>query len=353
MKMELSFFSAALVRPLLDSAAAEVFYGLPEDESTFIQELVKQLRNPNAQINAEDALQLIQWLVRKTNNDAYCLQTTHQFSVQSSCQLQHLFLCCNTLREGLYYLEKYAALLSDELNIHVTRTRDNIIKVKFPVLEHAYLASQRQRTEIYLGLILNWLRQLCGKELEILTICLPFPPPQHAGEYTKQWSAPVEFSSTECSIQFHNQWLDHGLHKTNPHIFKIMQAEVEELYRKQARSGSLAEKIYSVMKVRKIRLNANQDEVASYFHMSARTLNRRLSQEDTSLKQLVTKIRVELAAELLEHSQHSIDEISRQIDLSGRRTLDRIFIKEMGVTPAQFRQNLELQQLEEAGQQIA
>ena len=290
-------------------------------------------------INALDADQLVSLLINRSSNEALCVQAPHKFNVHSSCQLQHLFLCCNTLREALYYLEKFSTLLSDELEIQVTRTRDNIIKVKLPVADNFILAAQRHRTEMAISTLLNWLRQLCGPELQINSISLPFPATQYAAQYNQQWRSEIEFNAGECSIQFHSKWLDEGLHNTNPHILNMMKREVEEQYRKLARSGALSERIRKAFMQNKIRLNANQQEVADYFHISARTLNRHLHREDTSLKQIVTSVRLETARNMLANTDDSIEQIAILVGLSGRRTLDRIFIKEMNMSPAQYRQN--------------
>jgi AraC-like DNA-binding protein len=118
----------------------------------------------------------------------------------------------------------------------------------------------------------------------------------------------------------------------------MMKREVEEQYRKLARSGSLAERIRKALTQEKVRLNANQQEVAGYFHISARTLNRHLHREDTSLKQIVTQIRLEMAKLMLTSTDDAIEQIALNIGLSGRRTLDRIFIKEVNLSPAQYRQ---------------
>lgn len=339
MNMEQSYVSAALVRPLLEAAGPSFFDQLPTDESGAIQRVLKQLRDPDSRINADEADELISTLVRRSGNEALCVQAPHKFNVHSSCQLQHLFLCCNTLREALYYLEKFSTLLSDGLEVQVTRTRDNIIKVKLPVEENFILSTRRHRTEIVISTLLNWLRQLCGTEMQITAITLPFPATQYAAQYKQQWRSEIEFNAGECSIQFHSKWLDEGLHNTNPHILNMMKREVEEQYRKLARSGSLSERIRKAFLQNKIRLNANQQEVADYFHISARTLNRHLHREDTSLKQIVTDVRLETARIMLTTSDDSIEQIALSIGLSGRRTLDRIFIKEMNVSPAQYRIN--------------
>lgn len=337
MNMEQSYVSAALLRPLLEAAGPTFFDHLSESDSATVQKVLRQLRDPDSRINAEEADELISLMVRRSNNEALCVQAAHKFNVHSSCQLQHLFLCCNNLREALYYLEKFSTLLSDQLEIQVTRTRDNIIKVKLPIEDNFIISSQRHRTEIIISTLLNWLRQLCGPNLQITTIALPFPATQYAQSYQQQWRSDIEFNSTECSIQFHSKWLDEGLHNTNPHILNMMKREVEEQYRKLARSGSLAERIRKAFLQRKIRLNANQQEVADYFHISARTLNRHLHREDTSLKQIVTSVRLEIARNMLMQSEDSIEQIALSIGLSGRRTLDRIFIKEMKISPAQYR----------------
>lgn len=338
MNMEQGYVSTALVRPLLEAAGPTFFDQLPESATGAIQRVLKQLKDPDSRINAEDADELISHLVKRSNDESLCVQSSHKFNVHSSCQLQHLFLCCNTLREALYYLEKFSSLLSDQLEIQVTRTRDNIIKVKLPVEENFIVSTQRRRTEIIISTLLSWLRQLCGPELNINTIALPFPATQYSEHYSSQWRSEVQFNADECSIQFHSKWLDEGLHNTNPHILNMMKREVEEQYRKLARSGSLAERIRKAFLQNKIRLNANQQEVADYFHISARTLNRHLHREETSLKQIVTSVRLETAKRLLVNTEESIEQIALNIGLSGRRTLDRIFIKEIDQSPAQYRQ---------------
>lgn len=336
--MEQGYLSTALIRPLLESAGS-AFFNEAQSHTDAVQRILKQLKDPDSRVNTHDADQLVSELISNTHDESLCVQPAHKFNAHSSCQLQHLFLCCNTLREALYYLEKFSPLLGDQLEVQVTRTRDNIIKVKLPVNENFIVAAERRRSEMVISTLLSWLRQLCGAELQITSVQLPFPATQYSSQYQRAWKAETEFNCDECNIQFHGKWLDEGLHKTNPHILKMMKREVEEQYRKLARSGSLAERIRKALTQNKVRLNANQQEVADYFHISARTLNRHLHKEETSLKQIITDVRIDTAKRLLVNSDDSIEQIALYIGLSGRRTLDRIFIKEINQSPAQYRQN--------------
>ncbi len=338
MNMEQGYISTALIRPLLE-AAGPAFFDQLQDSDEATQRVLKSLRDPDSRINSQDADELINLLVRQSGDESVCVQSANKFSVNGSCQLQHLFLCCNTLREALYYLEKFSSLLSDQLEVQVTRTRDSVIKIKLPVEDNFIVSTQRRRTEMTISTLLSWLRQLCGVQLVLTNIALPYPATQYANEYQQRWKADIAFNADECSIQFHSRWLDEGLHNTNPHILNMMKREVEEQYRKLARSGSLAERIRKALLQNKIRLGANQQEVADYFHISARTLNRHLHREETSLKQLVTSVRLETAKKMLSTTDDSIEQIALAIGLSGRRTLDRIFIKETNQSPAQYRQS--------------
>lgn len=330
-----SSISVALIRPLIEAAGNQAFNA--DNSQAIDSRLTKLLKDPDARITITDADTLIGNLVRSSNQSSLCVYAAQKAVSQSSCQLQHLFLCSNTLREALYYLEKFSALLCDGLEINVTRTRDNIIKVKLPVNDQSYLSQERYRSELLIGILLGWLKQLCGSEMEISGINLPFPQPSYVGEYSNSWKSTTSFNADECSIQFQAKFLDQGLHNTNPHILNMIKRDVEEQYKKLTRSGSLADRIKRALEQDKLSLKANQQIVAEHFHISARTLNRHLQKEATSLKQVVTDCRVQKAKQLLLESELSIEQIALQLGLSGRRTLDRIFIKQTQDSPAQYR----------------
>jgi AraC-like DNA-binding protein len=348
--MNQSSISVALIRPLIEAAGNQEFN--PETDSQHFLEsrLSKLLKDPDARISTQDADLLISKIVSNSKRSSLCVFSAEKAASQSSYQLQHLFLCSNTLREALYYLEKFASLLCDGLEINITRTRDDIIKIKFPVSEQNFLSQERYRTELLIGTTLSWLKQLCGQEMEIRGIDLPFPQPSYALDYSRHWRSTTRFNSDECSIQFESKYLDQGLHNTNPHILNMIKRDVEEQFKKLTRSGSLADRIKRALDQEKISLKANQQLVAEHFHISARTLNRHLQKENTSLKQIVTECRIEKAKVLLKGSM-SIEQIAQKLGLSGRRTLDRIFIKHTNSSPAQYRAKAYGSQQQEVNQQ--
>lgn len=329
------FLSIALIKPLIDAAGIDLFQSPIIDSGS--TKTMKMLKDPNARISLAEADSLINAIVQLPDNQDICVRAPYRAGSHSGCQIQNLFLCSNSLREALYYMEKYSILLSDTLELQITKNKDDAIKVKLPVSSQAMLSQHRHRTEMFISTLVHWMQQLCGQELELQQIHLPFPRPSYSSIYDKHWKTEISYNQEDCYVQFHSKWLDKGVHNTNPHILNLIKKEVEDHYKKVTRSGSLADRIRTALAQEKLSYGANQQEVAAHFHISARTLNRHLQKENTSLKQIITHCRIEKAKDLLSNSNDSIEQIALNLGLSGRRTLDRIFIKAVNESPAQYR----------------
>ncbi len=91
-----------------------------------------------------------------------------------------------------------------------------------------------------------------------------------------------------------------------------------------------------------IYLDFTQSEAAKILNISPRTLNRHLHLEGTTFKTIMTNNRIASAKFLLANTELSVGDIADKLGLSCRRTLDRMFIKEVGLSPAQHRVNLTL-----------
>jgi AraC-like DNA-binding protein len=267
-----------------------------------------------------------------------CVMAAGRFDPNHSVALHHLFLCSNSLREGLYYLEKFSGLISEQMQLQVMKNRTGLIRVRL-ALKHAIREdSDRWRMELIISTLVSWFQQLCGPQLNIEQIFLPWESPVYARLYQQRWCAPTEFMSEHCVLEFRPQSLDLGLHQTNPCITMLLRREVENHFRKLVRTGALSDHIASAFASGLLALSSDQREVAEHFHISPRTLNRYLQKDGTSLKQLVTEARISIARDLLKNTGMGIEEIAQRLGLSGRRALDRIFSRSEGVSPARFRE---------------
>ena len=290
-------------------------------------------RIPVAQVDA-----LYQGLVRVSGKSDLGLSAGASLEARSYNLLQHLLLCCGTLGEALLYLNRYYILFSDEAPPTFSRQGDGSVKLSFPI-NQAENEEQRVRFDLMLSITCNWLRQVCGREFKLSQLYLPFSAPSYQTSYERWLNTPVQFNCQEVSAVFPAFWLDKQLHQANPHIMNMIKTEVKNLAEKINNRALLSDRIRQAIVQNRIEFSATQKEVAELFHISSRTLNRHLQQEGTSLKSILTHSRIEEAKNLLMDNKQSIEQIAMKIGFSGRRTLDRIFIKYVGMSPAQYRNN--------------
>lgn len=81
----------------------------------------------------------------------------------------------------------------------------------------------------------------------------------------------------------------------------------------------------------------NEDSVAAELALSTRSLQRRLSEEHTSFKEMLDRVRRELAKHYLESGEHSLSEISYLLGYGDQASFSRAFKRWFGASPSQFR----------------
>ena len=79
------------------------------------------------------------------------------------------------------------------------------------------------------------------------------------------------------------------------------------------------------------------EQLAEQFHISPRTLRRRLSSQNTSLRQLQDDVRKTLAIELLTVTQLSVEAVGERLGYSEPASFIRAFSRWLGQTPGQYK----------------
>lgn len=326
--------SVSLINPVISHVKSLGFDTGPAIMAAHIE--TKQLADPDNRISIDKVDHLFNSLCEMTCKSDLGLAAGSSLEARSNNLLQHLLLCCPTLGEALVFLNRYYILFSDEAPPTFSRKGDGSVKITFPT--SPFIDNrQRVRIDLFLSIACNWLRQICGSAFKLNQILLPFSPPSYEGAYERWLHAPVRFNCQEVSAVFPAFWLDKQLQQANPHIMNMIKSEVKNLAEKINNRALLSDRIRQALTQNRIEFSATQKEVAELFHISSRTLNRHLQQEGTSLKSILTQSRIEEAKHLLLDNKQSIEQIAMKIGFSGRRTLDRIFIKYVGMSPAQYR----------------
>jgi len=94
------------------------------------------------------------------------------------------------------------------------------------------------------------------------------------------------------------------------------------------------------------------ERCASQLAMSATSFRRKLSQEETSYKQIQAKFLNEFCVQALLAQQYNIDDLAIKLGYSERATFERAFRQKFGITPSKFRELAMLGQEKGARQQL-
>ncbi len=330
--------SVSIVYAVLNHARMQGVDPMQSIESARID--TQLLRDPNQRIPVHQVDHLFNELARRLKQPELGISAGARLEGRSYTLLQPLFMCSSSLREALSLVREFFVLISDEPPPSVERDHQGLVRVTFEGYQQGVAAEQWIRHELIASAFSQWSRLLCGRDFAISRVDLCRPRPAQEDIYQYWLGAPVRFGCQEAAVYFPAFWLDKQLHQTNPHIMDMIKKEVKTLADRIQNRGSLTERIKQALDQKRIAFSATQQEVAELFHISSRTLNRHLQQEGTSLKTILTQSRIETAKQLLAENKLSIEQIAMKIGFSGRRTLDRIFIKHLGMSPAQYRNKI-------------
>ena len=125
-----------------------------------------------------------------------------------------------------------------------------------------------------------------------------------------------------------------GYNKELNQVFlQLLEAEIK----KQSAGAAFSSQVKQMI-LKQFRFQFPQvEEVAAQMHLTTRTLQRKLQEENTTFRTLVDGIKEELACNLLLNKNLSVTEIAYQLGYAEPSTFQRAFRQWTGKSPNAFR----------------
>lgn len=181
--------------------------------------------------------------------------------------------------------------------------------------------------------VVSW---LMGYEITLHRVSFAFPRPEFSEDYRVLFPAVVDYDADCSTIFFHAELASQR--------FKRPYADLRPFLRRAPRDWiftTYKEHVLS-MKVREFlsnssRLNYSLVQTAAEFHVSPRTLIRRLATEHTSFQSIKDGLRRDFAIFDLINSDKSLDEIAHNYGFASVSAFHRAFKRWTGNTPGDYR----------------
>ncbi|QKW07540.1 AraC family transcriptional regulator [Streptomyces sp. NA04227] len=161
-----------------------------------------------------------------------------------------------------------------------------------------------------------------------------FPAPADPAPYRECFGSLPAFDAPRTTLSGHPDLLAAPLPQADPRIAALSTAECHRLLSVRAPHGGLARQVLDLLLRSPARMPA-VEEAAAELHLSARTLRRRLAEEQTGYRRLVAEARAGLAEEFLVAGL-STQETARRLGYSEPAGFIHAFHGWRGMTPSRF-----------------
>lgn len=180
------------------------------------------------------------------------------------------------------------------------------------------------------------LEDVFGSGRPPLGVTLPYPQPDDWAVVADDLDFPVQFSADEAGIAYPAALDGTPLPEANPILFKMYTSIADKLSLMLAEEVTLQERVLRWLWAYTPPLS--RGEVAELLAMSERNLTRQLNVEGTSFSQLLAKVQVERAGNLLRNPALSVAEIGYRLGYAEPAAFTRAFTRWTGQSPLKWRQ---------------
>lgn len=187
-----------------------------------------------------------------------------------------------------------------------------------------------------LGVGARILRELVDRAPEFVLISRS--PPRDDALYREVFGSAVQFDAEQHAFAFPASWLSLPIQGADPALRKGAELLVENYWARI--SPGFVERVIRTLRSRVVSGNASLEVVAEGLALSPRTLNRRLSAEGRTFRDLANEARSVVAQQLLAGTQMPVTSVALALGYADASAFTRAFQRSVGVAPREWRARL-------------
>lgn len=250
-------------------------------------------------------------------------------------------LSCRDFDEVLRLASRHYHLMNETFTLRYQRDTAGVGEAVYTPA----LTMPRQMLHFYLEALSvthdNHLRpMLPGGPDYAYDIYVSMPPPAHLGRYLALMPTRFHFSEDflpGIRVVMPPAVVEHALPMADIRVVKEIDKRCADLAHRP-RSGTQDWVAYLRMMLRDAEGEVpSLESIALSNHVSARTIERYLRQENVSFRQLLNQARFERACELLDNPLTTVAHIAQRLGFSDAANFSRAFRRAIGITPTVYR----------------
>lgn len=256
-------------------------------------------------------------------------------------------LAAQDVRQGFRLIEK---MLPTRIAIYSFDVHEKPPYAYFELDEKIETGELQEFVDVMLlGSFFDMLEKMCAEPISDVQVEFPFPKPAWAEHYAARFAgARIVFSADRFRITLPLALFDQPCMTADEFAYRNAERECAALLDRERSGGDLARKLKQDLLEAEGVYPTLEQKAASYC-MSARTLIRKLKQENTHYQAIVDEVRKELACWRLQNTSMTIEQIAESLGFQDTSNFSRVFRRWYACTPSGFRANSGVQGVCEGG----
>ncbi len=294
------------------------------------------VNSPDARFPTQRMQKLWGLALEATGNPDLGLLAARQFQPAMLHGLGFAWLASDTLLDALNRLVRYSRLIitAMEMRVEVTPNTTDLVTAAPEVFPNFVYAA----SDLSVAVSLRMCQITAGKQIFPVHVALQRPTPSCKDAFSEMFGPSIEYGATVNRLCFDNELVNQPLTTANPELARINDQAVMD-YLARFDRASIAMQVRSKIIEQLPDGIPRQEAIAETLHVSLRSLQRRLKEEETSFKDLMEDTRKALAVQYLRESHRSIGEVTYLLGFSEPSNFTRAFRRWTGKSPAVFRTN--------------
>lgn len=296
------------------------------------------LAQPTLSLGLVNYCRVLEEAARYSGCDNFGLRYGRQFKPQSLGLIGYIGLCSATLEQALQNVVQAFPWHQHDTLVRLVEKGD-CWRLDYQV-RHGAILCRRQDAELTLGMFLNLIRHVAGKNWAPREVHFEHPRPEQWHEHCKAFDAPVYFDQPFNSLVIAKREVSRSMPDSDPLLLGVMQDAIRRLNTSGSQQ-SVVDRARSQVQLALLEGEPSLEEVAEKMGLSSWSLQRRLREERLSFTALVDKVRCEMATHYLQQRQLAISEMALLLGYSEVSAFSRAFRRWFGISPRQWRQERE------------
>jgi AraC-like DNA-binding protein len=291
----------------------------------------KSLDNPTARFPLTQTARLWRIAVAATGDAAFGIKVASHIKQTTFHALSFGLSASSTLKEAFERVQRYCHVASDAIEYEFSRSAAEYHFVIKPAADVA-----DESVDALVAAYLRMCRSLMGHDYSPLRIEFRRARPGRIEDFESLLRAPLQFGAAQTRLVFDSDAIERPLDGGNPELARHSDA-IALQYLSQMERDNIQWHVRDVLTRRLDHGEPSQEDVAELLNMSARTLQRKLSDGGVTYKQILDETRRVLALAYLSTPRHTVSEVTYMLGFSAGSSFTRAFRRWTGQSPSDWR----------------